>query len=76
MFAVESRNLLFQVFRTDPNPFHIPYAHAIGIDGLTSNLYTFCDLQYKRVPQHDNLHRERFSRFQITGSTGDYLGGM
>jgi hypothetical protein len=43
-------------------------------DGVTSNLYTFCGFQYKRVPHHGSLRRERFSRFQI--STEAYLGGM
>ena len=42
-------------------------------DGMTSNLYTFCGLQYKRVPHHGSLHRGRFSRFQI--STEAYLRG-
>jgi hypothetical protein len=41
---------------------------------VTSNLYTFCGFQYKRVPHHGSLHRERFSRFQI--STEVYLGGI
>jgi hypothetical protein len=61
---------------TDLNAFHRPirYAHATGIDGVTSNLYTFCGLQYKRVLNHGSLHRERFSHFQI--STEAYLGGM
>jgi hypothetical protein len=39
-----------------------------------SNLYTFCGLQYKRVPHHGSLHRKRFSRFQI--SIEAYLGGI
>ena len=43
-------------------------------DGVTSNLYTFCGFQYKRVPHHGSLHREQFSGFQI--STEAYLGGM
>jgi hypothetical protein len=41
MFAVESQNLLFQVWMTNLKPFYIQYAHATGIDGVKSDLYIF-----------------------------------
>jgi hypothetical protein len=43
MFAVE---LVIPSLEDQSNAFHIRYVHATGIDGVTSNLYTFCDLQY------------------------------